>query len=58
MCAAHHIMDIDPTEQGEVFYCADCGHNWHPDLAAAPLEPAPRQPIARVAPIDPLAFIS
>jgi len=28
MCAARNIFDIDPTEQGELFYCPDCGHQW------------------------------
>ena len=28
MCAAHDTFDIDPTEQGELFHCSECGHTW------------------------------
>ena len=40
MCAARNIFDIDPTEQGELFYCPDCGHQWR-------YQPPPPEPIGQ-----------
>jgi hypothetical protein len=58
MCAARHIFDVDPTEQGEMFYCPECGHNWRLDARPTPVEPSGRQPLARSPTIDPWAFNS
>jgi Zn ribbon nucleic-acid-binding protein len=44
MCAARDIFDIDPTEHGELLYCADCGHQWRP--APPPRRESPgRRPV-------------
>ena len=48
MCAAHDTFDIDPTEQGELFHCSECGHTWRepPPQTASPLSPIARSPLA------------
>jgi hypothetical protein len=45
MCAARDIFDIDPTEQGDLLYCVECGYQWRP--APPPREPAVRRPLDR-----------
>ena len=48
MCAAHDTFDIDPTEQGELFHCSECGHTWRepPPQTASPPRPIARSPLA------------
>jgi Zn ribbon nucleic-acid-binding protein len=41
MCESHDIFDIDATEQGELFYCQECGHQWRYQQPS--LEPAAQQ---------------
>jgi len=45
VCAARDIFDVDATEQGEMFYCPDCGHTWR--YQPPPPEPAVRRPTDR-----------
>jgi len=44
VCDSHYIIDIDPSEQGELLACGDCGHQWR--LRLPTREPVGRQPMA------------
>jgi hypothetical protein len=40
-CDSRYILDIDPTENGDLLLCGNCGPIWRP------LEPPPVEPILR-----------
>ena len=45
-CASRYILDIDPTENGDLLLCGNCGYTWRP-IEPAPVEPILRSPVDR-----------